>query len=59
MRINSAALGFAGHQVLFESNDKGLIKLEIFDRAAKWVIQQQEIILESGVSLTPEQIAIA
>lgn len=59
MRINSAALGFAGHQVLFESNDKGLIKLEIFDRAAKWVIQQQEIILESGAPLTSEQIAIA
>lgn len=52
-------MGFAGHQVLFESNDKGLIKLEIFDRAAKSVIQQQEIILESGAPLTSEQIAMA
>lgn len=59
MRIGFAALGFAGHQVLFESSDKGLIKLGIFDHAAKWVTRQQEIILESGVSLTSEQIVIA
>ncbi len=33
--------------------------MEIFDHAAKWVSQQQEIILASGASLTSEQIVIA